>query len=95
MDGLDRLGCFDGYASAQVGAVEKKPEKLNEICQHGNIDDQKVCIEAIIERLADYQEPQAYAACTFVEGELNEFCNRAADRKYYSVDKSFELYFEE
>lgn len=82
-----RLGCFHGLGAAHMRAISENPQLLADVCRHGSQAEQTVCIEGAIEFLADYDQPQAIAACTTLEGENAAVCNRAAREKRYRLDK--------
>ena len=94
LEGYERLGCFHGLGVAHLVGASVFPQRLAEACQYGTLDDKKACIGATVERLSSYDEELARKICPFLEDGLKEFCEEAASRKAYSLDKSFDLYFE-
>ncbi len=94
LNGLERLGCFHGLGFAHIVGASVYPQHLAEACRNGTLDEQKACIEGAVERLSSYDEELARKTCAFLEDGLKAFCQEAASRKAYSLDKSFDLYFE-
>jgi hypothetical protein len=88
LDPALRLGCWHGLGAASIAAVSRNPLFLGELCRNAGADEQKVCIEGAVEKLADYNEPAALAACAGLRGENNAICRAAALEKMYRLDKS-------
>jgi len=87
-----RLGCFHGLGNAHIGYVALQRIRLADLCQYGSSDDQYVCIEGAVERLAKYHPEKAAEACASLQGWQNELCQQGLKNKMYPLDKSFELY---
>jgi hypothetical protein len=52
-----------------------------------------MCIEGVTEKLSDYDERRAVAACAVLDGANAEVCRAAAQEKMYRLDKpTMELY---
>jgi hypothetical protein len=95
LEGLQRRGCYHGLGYAAISTVMDDPERMSTLCAVGDREDQIVCIEGVIEKLADLNEGRAKAACAFMEGELRPVCDEAVRQKMYSLEKpSFGLYFD-
>lgn len=91
-----RLGCFHGIGASYVRAVFLNPGLIKDVCLHGNVDDQTMCVEGVIEKLGEYDEAHALAACQELDGELASVCHAAAREKMYRLSKpTFSLYFAE
>lgn len=89
-----RLGCFHGIGASYVRAVFDDPGLIADVCRQGNADDQTMCVEGVVEKLAEYDEAHALAACAKLEGGPAAVCRAAAKEKMYRLDKpSFPLYF--
>ena len=68
---------------------------MEQICATGTTEDQIVCVEGVIEKLADVNEGRAKAACAFVEAALRSLCDEAVQRKMYGLAKTtFTLYYD-
>ena len=88
-----RLGCFHGLGSVHRGPIFENPSVLAKVCRHGSPADQAVCIEGAIEKLADFDERRAMAACATLDGANAEVCQAAAREKMYRLTKpTMELY---
>lgn len=95
LDGFMRWGCFHGIGLTNYKVLEKDPGLILNICQHGSLDDQIICIDSAVEKLANFDQPQAFKVCTYLGGDLKTACKNAAELKLYSLDKDFSLYFQE
>jgi hypothetical protein len=82
-----RLGCFHGLGAASTRAIGRHPALLPAVCLHGTPEDQIMCIEGAIEKLADDHEEQARAACASLAGVLADICQAAAREKMYRLHK--------
>lgn len=93
LPGPRRLGCFHGIGAAYIRAIFNDPRLVGEVCKYGTPDDQTICIEGAIEKLAEYDEPHALAACATLEGKPATICRAAAAEKMYRLTKpSLPLY---
>jgi len=96
LPGKRRLGCFHGVGSVLTDDVANDPTILAKACQFGTPEDQIMCIEGVVEKLSDYDESMARAACETLEGRNREICNAAADGKMYRHNKpNLPLYYEQ
>jgi hypothetical protein len=82
-----RLGCFHGLGAAAISNIARSPGLLPAVCSHGLAEDQAMCIEGAIEKLGDYDEARAQAACATMAGEGAAVCQAAAREKMYRLDK--------
>ena len=88
-----RTGCFHGIGKAHIQMIFDKPALLNKACGSGSIADQKICIEGVIEKLADLDISKALQACSQLDKELVEFCRTTANNGMYNINKDFSSYF--
>ena len=87
LSGARRLGCFHGLGAALIGRVADEPASLGRDCGHGTADDQAMCIEGAMEKLADHNEPIARKACRKLDGAKLDVCRGALEGKMYRLDK--------
>jgi hypothetical protein len=92
--GKFRLGCFHGFGNAYMPFIRDKQVKISDICLTGNEDEQFVCIEGAIERMAKYFPDKVRVVCDDLEGRNKETCLTAIKQGMYSMDKNFTLYQE-
>jgi len=93
LSGARRRGCFHGLGLAQLPVVFDLPAKLAQVCSQGSPEDRILCVEGVVEKLADYDEGLARQSCTSLDGELAEVCRSAAEEKMYRLKKpSLSLY---
>ena len=92
-----RRGCFHGFGMAYMPPVierlETEPGVLGEVCLHGTLADQSMCVEGVIEKMADYDRAAALKACGALEGEIAEVCTAAARGGMYRLDKPTLKYY--
>ncbi len=90
-----RRGCFHGLGHAVMEAVATEPSQLASLCRHGSRDDQIVCLEGAIEKLAEYDEERARTACASLTEDLQPVCKAAVADKMYSLTKTtLTLYYD-
>ena len=87
LSGTRRLGCFHGLGAVVRVLVARNPASLGKFCRHGTTDDQIMCIEGVVEKLADYDEEHAVAACSTLNERNAQFCYAAAKQKMYRRTK--------
>lgn len=87
-----RLGCFHGIGNGHVQQVMRSPMLLAQICQAGDREDQTVCIEGAIERMARYAGNAAARACSALDDWRQTICEESRQRGLYAMDRSFALY---
>jgi hypothetical protein len=84
-----RRGCFHGMGALYSAMVGMTPTLFPAVCLHGGLEDHIVCIEGVVEMLADHDETQALNACAVLEGgTILEICQAAAREKMYRINKS-------
>jgi hypothetical protein len=95
LSGAARRGCFHGLGVARLPEVFENPSLLAVACAEGNKNDRILCIEGVVEKLADYDDDRALEACASLSGRMGKACLRAAEEKMYRLDKkSLPLYME-
>lgn len=82
-----RLGCFHGLGSAAIKPIADDPKLLAAVCRHGTADDQAVCIEGAIEKVADLDRSRALGACASLNGRHEDICTAAASGGMYRLNK--------
>jgi hypothetical protein len=92
LEGAYRLGCFHGIGNGHLSQLARKPELLGKICGGGEHDDQVVCVEGAVERIARYQPETAVRACGSLPDWRQQICENARKRGLYAMDRSFALY---
>ncbi len=95
LEGKFRLGCFHGLGNGHMGVIAIGRMNLREVCDHGTEEEQFVCIEGAIERMAKYHKPVALKVCEELEGRNRETCFNAIDQGMYNMEKDFTLYLRE
>ena len=65
----------------------KNPKLLSDTCKYGTSNDQAICIEGAIEKLADYDRVKATDAGESLEGENRKVCLAAAQGTMYRLNK--------
>ncbi len=88
-----RAGCFHGLGSTYTPVLTTYPGLLKVVCSYGSKTEQALCIEGAIEKLADFNEQWALAACEFLDGSNKDVCLTATRGKMYRLYKpTMELY---
>lgn len=87
LTGPRRLGCFHGLGAGLMDRVADEPASLARDCSHGTEVDQAMCIEGVMEKLADYKETLAAKACRKLDGARRDVCLGALEGKMYRLDK--------
>lgn len=95
LDRMPRLGCFHGLGFAFMERIAQAPSLISTICGYGDADDEHMCIEGAIEKLADLDEATALSVCAHLEGRSRSTCLGAATEKMYRLAKDFTLYFDD
>ncbi|KAF0190455.1 MAG: hypothetical protein FD165_2688 [Gammaproteobacteria bacterium] len=83
-----RLGCFHGLGAVYSRDVADNPALLAPLCLLGGPQDQIMCIEGVIEKLADFDEQRAITVCNTLDGENRQICLVGARDKMYPLDKA-------
>lgn len=89
---MRRLGCFHGMGLALLPQISQSPESIRAVCGFGDADDQRMCVEGVIEKLADFDESLALDACEHLDGSSRSVCLNSARDHDFSLDKDFSLY---
>lgn len=93
LPGDAKAGCYHGLGTAYTPYLGSHPTLLKVVCSAGTHVDQALCIEGAIEKLADFNEQWALAACETLDGKNKSICLDAANEKMYRLDKTtIELY---
>lgn len=93
LEGKYRLGCFHGLGNAHMSRILKGRVSLEDLClSESTEEEQFVCIEGAMERMAKYHELKAQKICRKLQGRPKEICLTAAARGMYNMDKDFRLY---
>lgn len=88
-----RAGCFHGLGAAYAPIINTYPSLLKVVCSAGNSNEQTLCIEGAIEKLADFNEQWAISTCELLDSKNKGICLAAAHGKMYRLDKpTIELY---
>ncbi len=82
-----RAGCFHGLGAMYSRRVADQPEIFPDLCRHGDRTDQILCIEGVIEKMADFNERHAMTVCAMLSGEHRAVCETGAREKMYRLDK--------
>lgn len=86
--------CFHGIGHASVGLVAQTPTKVHEVCERGPEPAQWLCIQGIVEKLAELDEPAAQRVCAELRGKNAEVCQEATRNKLYGTRKiGLDYYF--
>ena len=88
LSGTHRRGCFHGLGMSQLPVVFAHPARLAQVCGQGNRDDRFLCVEGVVEKLADYDEDVARRSCGSLDGELARVCHAAVEEKMYRLKKA-------
>ena len=51
------------------------------------MEDQIMCIEGVIEKMADFDEARAMAVCSILTGDHAKICQAGAREKMYRLEK--------
>ncbi len=90
--GAARLGCFHGLGNAFMPYVVSGGTKINDACLRFAPDEQRMCIEGVVERMSRYEPERALEVCVELAGEPRRICNRARENRMYAPDKDLRLY---
>ena len=82
-----KAGCFHGLGAMYSRRVADDPKIFVDLCSHGNATDQILCVEGVIEKMADFDQKRALNTCSFVSGGKREICEASAKEKMYRLDK--------
>jgi hypothetical protein len=86
--------CFHGIGHASVGPVAQTPARIHDVCERGPAAAQWLCIQGVVEKLAELDEPAARRVCAELRGRNAEVCQEAARDKLYGTRKiGLDYYF--
>ena len=85
--GRQKGGCFHGLGAMYSRTVAKRPTLLPDLCLKGDAEDQMMCIEGVIEKMADFNEERAMSVCATLAGENAKICTAGAREKMYRLNK--------
>lgn len=79
--------CFHGLGHASVGLVAQTPSRIREVCVQGPEAAQWLCIQGVVEKLAELDEPTAKRVCAELRGKNADVCQEATRNKLYGTQK--------
>jgi hypothetical protein len=86
--------CFHGIGHASVGPVAQAPARIHEVCERGPAPAQWLCIQGVVEKLAELDEPAAQRVCAELHAKNAEVCQEATRNKLYGTRKiGLDYYF--
>jgi hypothetical protein len=86
--------CFHGIGHASVGPVAQAPARIHEVCERGPAAAQWLCIQGVVEKLAELDEPAAQRVCAELRAKNAEVCQEATRSKLYGTRKiGLDYYF--
>jgi len=89
------MGCFHGLGNGHMGVLALEKVDIKDLCLTGNDEEQFMCIEGAMERMAKYHMEKAEKVCSGLEGSPKEICDTAVDQGMYNMEKDFTLYVAE
>ena len=92
LKGKYQLGCFHGLGNGHYPFAANGMVTVAKLCSSGDHDDQYVCIEGLIERLARYLPDIAKNQCSTLSGWQNDLCKQDVGHALYDLKKAFNLY---
>mgnify|MGYP001581018296 CR=1 FL=1 len=93
LDKNRRLGCFHGLGFAYYKSIYNVPKSIINVCMHGNLDDQKMCIDGAIELVAMFNATVANEACKFLNTSIRDYCFQEAKYRTFNMKKPLDLYY--
>ena len=91
-EGHRRIGCYHGLGNALAALVVRGAVSIETACGELPPDEQQVCIDGVIERLARYHPTRAAEICSELEDEPRQVCERAIRGGMYRMDRDRRLY---
>jgi hypothetical protein len=86
--------CLHGIGHASVGLVGQAPARIHDVCERGPAAAQWLCIQGVVEKLAELDEPAARRVCAELRGKNAEVCEEATRNKLYGTRKiGLDYYF--
>ncbi len=92
LNGTFRLGCFHGMGNGHMPAILLGQLSLKDVCLYSTEEEQFMCIEGAMERMAKYHEETAWKVCDQVDGKPREICLAAVKNSMYNMEKNLTLY---
>lgn len=92
--GAVRRGCFHGLGNAHMPLIAAGKTDIRSLCLNLNKEEEFVCIDGAIERMAKYHQDTAVRVCNQLDGENKTTCFAAVSRKMYDMKKDLSLYLE-
>lgn len=90
--GAVRLGCFHGLGNAHMPLIAAGKTDIRSLCLSLSKEEEFVCIDGAIERMAKYQHDTAVGVCHQLDGDNKTTCLAAVSRKMYDMKKDLSLY---
>jgi hypothetical protein len=86
--------CFHGIGHAHVGYVAQAPGRIREVCGQGTPPSQWLCLQGVVEKMAEVDPAAAGRVCAELTGKNLEVCREAVKNKLYGTTKAgLEHYF--
>jgi hypothetical protein len=92
LKGRYRLGCYHGLGNGHMALIAAGKISIRRVCLGLAKDEEFVCIEGAMERMAKYKEPRALEVCQELDGENRSTCLNAVAQKMYNMRKDLSLY---
>jgi hypothetical protein len=90
-----RRGCFHGLGSTLISLLVSEPNLLRTYCTQGSAEDQALCVEGAMEKLADFNRDAARPVCDVLGPDLKKICLDAVESGMYALDKpTMRFYFD-
>ena len=93
--GKVRLGCVHGLGNGFMYSIYAGKVMFKAVCERWNAEEQFVCIEGVMERMAKYVPERARKVCDQLDGKNKETCLNAFNNQMYSMEKDLTLYLAE
>ncbi|NKB81965.1 MAG: hypothetical protein GKS05_08775 [Nitrospirales bacterium] len=87
-----RLGCFHGLGNAHMPLIVAGKVQLRQVCLGLQEDEEMMCIEGAMERMAKFHEKRASQVCEGLQESNKTTCLTAVRQKMYHMDKDLSLY---
>jgi hypothetical protein len=83
LEPAQRRGCYHGLGAL----VRTTPHRIAQTCGGGNAEEQTVCIEGAIEKLADFDDEASLTLCATLPAGMADACREATRGGMYRLDK--------
>ena len=90
--GAVRRGCFHGLGNAHMPLIAAGKIDIRALCLRLDKEEEFVCIDGAMERMAKYNRDTAVRVCDQLDGENKTTCLAAVSRKMYDMKKDLSLY---